>query len=141
IPQTLSVALTYDLPLGRGQRFLNKGGLLNKALGGWQLSSIFRINSGGLLPITSSLCNVPAQFGAGCFPGIIPGANPYAQTGGFDPKKPYLNKAAFESPAGFNFYTGQGNPIGHLRTKAYRNNDINLEKTTSITERLKFGFY
>jgi hypothetical protein len=141
IPQTLSAALTYDLPFGSGQRFLNTGGVLNKAVGGWQVSTIFRINSGAPLPIYSSLCNVPGQFAAGCFPGIIPGANPLAQTGGFDPNKPLFNKAAFESPAGFNFYTGQGNPIGHLRTRAYRNNDITLEKTTSLTERVKFGFY
>jgi hypothetical protein len=40
----------YELPFGRGKRFLNEGGLLNRVVGGWQVTSIVQISSGA--PIT-----------------------------------------------------------------------------------------
>jgi Carboxypeptidase regulatory-like domain len=36
----------YELPFGKGKRFLNEGGLLNKVIGGFQLSTIIRYGSG-----------------------------------------------------------------------------------------------
>jgi Carboxypeptidase regulatory-like domain len=41
----------YELPFGKGRRFLNRGGLLDVAFGGWQFSSIARISSGAPLTI------------------------------------------------------------------------------------------
>jgi Carboxypeptidase regulatory-like domain len=40
----------YELPLGKGRRFLNRGGIVDAVLGGWQFSSIARISTGA--PIT-----------------------------------------------------------------------------------------
>ncbi|MGH9944054.1 MAG: hypothetical protein ACRD9R_17050, partial [Pyrinomonadaceae bacterium] len=45
----------YDLPLGRGRRFLNRGGLVNALLGGFQLGGIVRYESGQPLSIVSNL--------------------------------------------------------------------------------------
>jgi len=42
----------WQLPFGRGRAFLNTGGVANAILGGWQLTGIFRWNSG--LPITAA---------------------------------------------------------------------------------------
>ena len=36
----------YELPFGRGKRWLNSGGLSNQIFGGWTLTSIVRISSG-----------------------------------------------------------------------------------------------
>jgi hypothetical protein len=36
----------YELPFGKGKRFLNEGGVLNKLVGGFQLSTIIRVGSG-----------------------------------------------------------------------------------------------
>lgn len=41
----------YELPFGRGKRFLNEGGLVNQLFGGWQLTSILQIASGAPLSI------------------------------------------------------------------------------------------
>jgi hypothetical protein len=44
----------WELPVGRGKTFLGEsGGVVNAVLGGWQLSSIFRWNSG--LPVEAPL--------------------------------------------------------------------------------------
>ncbi|MCA1630938.1 MAG: hypothetical protein LC774_11485, partial [Acidobacteria bacterium] len=43
----------WQLPFGRGRKWLSEGGVANAILGGWQLSSIFRWNSG--LPVEAPL--------------------------------------------------------------------------------------
>jgi hypothetical protein len=45
---------TYDLPFGKGRRFLNQGGVVNGIFGGWTLGTIFVIQTG-----------TPAQIGNG----------------------------------------------------------------------------
>ena len=45
---------TYDLPFGKGRKFLDRGGIVNGVLGGWSLGTIFVIQSGN-----------PAQIGNG----------------------------------------------------------------------------
>jgi hypothetical protein len=39
----------YELPFGRGKRFLNQSGLVNHIVGGWQLGNIVQIASGAPL--------------------------------------------------------------------------------------------
>jgi hypothetical protein len=46
IPDNLSIAYVYDLPWGKGKKFLNHGGVLNQILGGWKTSGILRYQSG-----------------------------------------------------------------------------------------------
>jgi carboxypeptidase family protein len=136
-PQVVTVALIYELPIGAGKRFLSKGGAVDKVLGGWQVNTIVRVSSGIPLHIYSGTCNIPPQFGEGCLPGILPGANPFAQSkGNFDPNKPLLNAAAFESASSFSFYPGVGPRITNLRGFGYHNQDIGLTKTTRVTERV-----
>jgi hypothetical protein len=36
----------YELPFGRGQKFLNYGGVVNQIIGGWKLASIFQVQTG-----------------------------------------------------------------------------------------------
>ncbi len=44
----------YDLPFGRGQRFLNHGGAVNEVVGGWKTSFVFQAQTGDPVFITSS---------------------------------------------------------------------------------------
>lgn len=45
----------YELPFGRGQRFLNRGGITNALLGGFQLGTIVRYVSGQPLSLVADL--------------------------------------------------------------------------------------
>ena len=120
VPQIFSLAMVYELPVGKGKRWLSTGGILGKVLGGWEITNIFRASSGIPFFIRSGNCNVPAQFRAGCIPGILPGADPFAQDkGNFDPNQPLLNRGAFEPADSFNFYFGQGPRISDFRGFAY----------------------
>jgi carboxypeptidase family protein len=138
VTHLLSAALVYDLPVGKGRKYLDKGGAANAILGGWQLSTIFRYSSGIPFFFRSSFCNVPGQFRAGCIPAVKGGANPFAQDlGSYDPHKgPLFNKDAFESVDSFNFYYGTGARVTAYRGFAFRNQDLSLVKNTSLGGRM-----
>lgn len=59
IPHTFVLSYIYELPVGKGKKFLNMGGLTDKVLGGWQVGGVQRYQSGQ--PISFS-CN-GGQFG------------------------------------------------------------------------------
>ncbi len=48
---TINVNAIYELPFGKGKRFLNSGGIVNALLGGWQVTSIVNVSSGAPLSI------------------------------------------------------------------------------------------
>jgi len=87
IPHTFVLSYLYELPVGKGKRFLNKGGLTDKVLGGWQVGGIQRYQSGQ--PLSFS-CN-GGQFGGpiagfdGCLRlNRIPGQSLLSGSSGFD---------------------------------------------------------
>ena len=138
VPQTLVLSLTYELPVGTGKRWLSHGGPLEKVIGGSTTSNVFRAQSGIPFVFRSSYCNVPAEFRVACIPGILPGANPWAQNGHINPSKPLFSSAAFEPASDFNFYTGQGSRVSDLRGPAYYNHDFAILKDFRIGEKVTF---
>lgn len=51
---TFNVLASYDLPFGRGQRFGNSAGWVDKLIGGWNVGSIIRFGSGSPITITDA---------------------------------------------------------------------------------------
>jgi len=143
VPHTFNFSTLYDLPVGRGKRFLNTtSGLVNRVLGGWQLSTLIKISSGTPYFFRSSNCNVPDQFAAGCIPSQIAGVDPFLQSpNSFDPAKgPLLSPAAFQDPNSFNFDFGNGPRISSLRGPRFSNTDISIIKNIPLTERVGLRF-
>lgn len=141
VPQVLSTAMINELPFGRGKRFLNMGGVVDKLLGGWSISNVFWASSGVPFYFRSGNCNVPEQFRVSCVPGILPGANPWAQgKGTFDPNRSLFNKVAFEPVTAFDSatYYGQGSRISNLRGFGYHTHNFGLIKNTKIAEQVNF---
>jgi hypothetical protein len=137
VPQTLSFAVQYVLPFGKGQRFLSRGGPINTIIGGWEVTSILRLSSGIPLSFRNGACNLPGQFAAACIPAA--GSSPFAQTGSFDATKPLLNLSSFE-PTGelsTGYYFGSGSRISNLRGFGYYNHDFGLTKEILFTERVR----
>jgi hypothetical protein len=132
VTHVLSAALVWDLPFGKGRKFLDREGVANALFGGWQLSTLFRYSSGLPFFFRSSVCNVPGQFRVACIPSIT--GNVFAQDlGSFDPNKgPLFDRNAFESVDAFNFYHGNGPRVSDIRGFAYRNQDLSLIKNTKI---------
>jgi hypothetical protein len=53
-PHVLVFNYLLELPFGKGKRFLNRGGVVDTLLGGWQVGGIHRYQTGFPLVITSS---------------------------------------------------------------------------------------
>jgi hypothetical protein len=141
VPQVLQLSGSYDLPVGKGRRFMNQGGVAEKIIGGWEVVTLFRVSSGVPFWFRSSTCNVPSQFDMACVPAII-GPHPFLQSASkYDPDLgPLFNAAAFESPNSFNFYAGSGPRVSDLRGPGYKNEDLSLMKNTKLTEKVGLQF-
>ncbi|MCI0628812.1 MAG: hypothetical protein L0387_45405 [Acidobacteria bacterium] len=139
VPQILSIAFTYELPLGKGKRWLVSQSALEKLVGGWTFGSTYLAQSGSPFFLRSGRCNLPSQFRMGCIPAILPGAEPWAQDkNDFEPTKPLFALGAFEPVNAFDFYGGQGPRVSNLRNFGYHNHDLILMKNTRISERILF---
>jgi hypothetical protein len=131
VTHVLSAALVWDVPVGKGRKYMDTGGVANAILGGWQLSTIFRYSSGIPFYFRSSYCNVPGQFRAGCIPSTS--GDIFAQSfDNVDVTKPVFNQSAFTSPDAFNYYYGNGPRITDFRKSGYRNQDLSLIKNTRL---------
>jgi hypothetical protein len=70
-PHVLNIAGTYELPLGKGKRFANQGGVTNAILGGWRVSQNWNFQSGVPMFFTSIAGNyLYGSWGAG-LPNVI----------------------------------------------------------------------
>lgn len=54
VSQTFVASLIYQLPLGRGQRFLSNGRTANLLIGGWEVSAIISAHTGFPFTVTST---------------------------------------------------------------------------------------
>ncbi|MEO8130664.1 MAG: carboxypeptidase-like regulatory domain-containing protein [Bryobacteraceae bacterium] len=134
IPQRLVASILYTLPFGKGQKFLNQGGVVNQLVGNWQLGTITTLQSGGVVN-TSSWDSAGTNFvsnatrlncNAGVDP-ILPGNN---QNGWFNP-------AAFSNPLAGTFGNCGRNTI---RGPWMGNQDVSVHKLFPITERKNLEF-
>jgi hypothetical protein len=64
IPQQLSISYLYQLPFGKGRKFLNNNRLLDLAVGGWEIGAIQRYSSGQPLDFG---CATAASYYQNCF--------------------------------------------------------------------------
>jgi hypothetical protein len=91
IPQIINLSATYQFPFGVGRSFLNRKGVLNQLVGGWNLTPNFNAERGVPLQI-SGPCDAMT-----CRPNLI--GNPKAVPGGQNADH-WINSAAFEPPYG-----------------------------------------
>ncbi|HLK64582.1 MAG TPA: TonB-dependent receptor [Bryobacteraceae bacterium] len=132
--------LNYDVPVGRGRRFLNHGGVVNHIVGGWTFLTIQSFRSG--LPVTFSSAGSPYKYlpgegGLNIVPGQtinVPnysiGPNMFPQSA----QNPFYNINAFSYPAAFS----EGNAgSGIARTGWLWWPQYSITKTWSYKEKYK----
>ncbi len=134
IPQRFVGSILYLLPFGKGQHFLNHGGVLNQVVGGWQISTITTLQSGGVVN-TSSWDSGGTNFVSNatrlnCNPGVNPVLPNNNQNGWFNP-------AAFSNPVAGTFGNCGRNT---LRGPWMGNEDVSIVKYFRIAERKSLEF-
>jgi hypothetical protein len=55
---------TYDLPFGKGKQFANRGGVLDKVIGGWTIGSIFNFQTGTPFMLSGGNNTFNNEFGS-----------------------------------------------------------------------------
>jgi Carboxypeptidase regulatory-like domain len=133
---------TYDFPFGRGRRFLNRGGVLNRIVGEWNGNWNMILESGP--PTSVTFAGSPNRYltqgvyrpnavapGSGVTPDWTMGPNRFPSSA----QNPYLNINAFAYPAAFT--------VGTLGRNTYEAPGMvwmqfSLFKSFTIRERFKF---
>jgi hypothetical protein len=134
IPHRFVASVLYLLPFGKGQAFLNHGGVVNQVVGGWQLSTITTLQSGGVVN-TSSWDSGGTNFVSNatrlnCVPGVNPVLPNNSQNGWFNP-------AAFANPVAGTFGTCGRNT---LRGPWLGNEDLSIVKYFQLAEHKTLEF-
>jgi hypothetical protein len=143
IPNLASIAYIYDLPVGRGRKFLNHGGVANQIIGGWKISGVQAYQGGRPqnieVPVTTGTLeglafNTPNQVSG------VPMASAADRSGHFDPAvDSQFNNAAFAFPCEFCF--GTLTPTeGRVRDFPYFDEDFSLIKEWQLHESWKLDF-
>jgi hypothetical protein len=147
-PHVFKFSWIYDLPFGRGKKWLNVGGAVDKLLGGWKLVGIHQYRSGNPLQIYNSW--IWSSLGGGIIRGDV--VDGVAQTvdwqGPIDPNAgtPYLNPAAFANPPVSDSWAYALRPgtaprlLPRTRGPGWQNEDFGIMKETQLSERFVLKF-
>jgi hypothetical protein len=138
----ISIAGTYELPFGKGRTFLNKGGITNVILGGWQISPILTYATGSpLFSGTGGAVYVAGDpLGNGCAPcnraNVVSTSNMLFSYSNVYKGLPVINKADFSDPGPWAL-GNQPRVLSQLRNPWNFNENIALAKYFPIGERVR----
>jgi hypothetical protein len=128
VQHRMTVAALYDLPFGKGQRFLASGSLLDRFVGGFQFNVIMTLESGRPLLITGATNQGIATR---------PNFNPNVSVRVAHPSKTeWFNPLAFLDPPDYSF----GNvprTYSPVRGPGQQNFDMSVFKTTGLSHDVK----
>jgi hypothetical protein len=159
VPHSFVVNYLIELPFGKGRRFLNRGGFVDRLVGGWQISGVQRYRQGPLLvPFIAGGSRDFLDligFGGNLRPNIT-GQPFYTNNPAGGVRYQYLNPGAFSRPpdygGGFTaadigsaaytaYYANPSRFFGNaaptyssLRGQPFYAEDFNILKKTRLTE-------
>jgi hypothetical protein len=160
VPQNFVLSYVYELPVGKGKKWMNHGGALNQAVGGWSVSGVQRYISGqpltfccapGIPAFAGSIRydQVPGQSlfssaytGGHYRPSTDPAQNPsifnpFCQLVSPAPNCAFINpNAGPDQPIPTGFYTLGTMPrvTGAVRMPVFASEDFNLLKRFRFAE-------
>jgi hypothetical protein len=160
VPHMFVLSYLYELPVGKGKKFLNGGGVVDKILGGWQIGGVQRYQKG--VPFIPFALGTTNPFGtANPRLSLVPGQpllapnhssyNPFLGGSGctsnpdgtFTPSgtNNFFNCAAFFDPNAAGVVQTNGYSFGNLpktfgdvRSSGYLNEDFSLIKRFTLYE-------
>ncbi len=144
IPHRVVLSYTYELPVGKGKKFLDKGGVVNAVAGGWSVGGNqtyqsglpltldnLTWNSGSFTPI-GNVCTVNCGR-----PNVVAGVNPNGVSSNADfvfGASRRFNSAGFTEAPNFTF----GNAARELNVRDFAtlNEDLTVFKSFNLYERV-----
>ena len=135
----------YQLPFGKGERFLpNSNRLVDTLIGGWQLGGVTVFQTGAFLTISeqsvdSANTGILNTLGAERAD-VVPGVSPKATRGLTNSAGPvFINPAAFTFPPANAGRFGDS-AVGSVVGPGTDSVSLSLIKSIKLTERLQFQF-
>jgi hypothetical protein len=138
--QVVHASGSYDLPVGRGRKFMNSSNrVVDSFLGGWGVNYIVTYQSGQ--PFTIS-CPIPTTSYFGCNANKVPGVS---ESAGAHTQKQWLNPSAFSNPPvatvlGQSDYSPLGSTPEQVRGPGFTNVDSSLFKEFPIRDAVHLQF-
>ncbi|WP_373694106.1 carboxypeptidase regulatory-like domain-containing protein [Edaphobacter paludis] len=139
-PQSLVASLFYELPVGHGKTYMNKGGPVNTVVGGWFFSTVASYHSGTPTEVYGPCGGTAGDvLFAGChFTGaarvnVIPGVQETNKSSFHPFSTSFWNAAAFSVPAPLTF-GNEPRSLASARFYAPKNEDFTLGKKTLLFE-------
>jgi hypothetical protein len=133
VPNVVALAYTYELPIGRGRKFLSTG-IVGQIIGGWQLAGIHQYQTGK--PVQISVSNTLPIFNGSLRANVVPGVdmtlapvNPLAD--------PWFNKNAFTVPATYQLGNA-ARSYNDLRAPNMYNENLGLVRRIKVAEKVTF---
>jgi hypothetical protein len=136
--QRFVLSYVYDLPVGKGQQFMNSvHGFADRLVSGWGINGVTTFQAGFPLGLTAS----PNTTGlnTGLRPNVAAGCNKI--TSGSDQARigQWFNTSCFSVPAAYTFGNeSRTDPV--IRGPGIANYDLAMFKRTAITERFNLEF-
>ncbi|WP_026443016.1 carboxypeptidase regulatory-like domain-containing protein [Pseudacidobacterium ailaaui] len=165
-PQTFVLSYLYELPFGKGKKFLSKGGVVDKVVGGWQIGGVQRYQSGQPISFYCAT-GIPGFDNCIRYSRVQgqPLASNWVRNGHFDVAKQaifsndvynpatnpnpyrYFNYGAMYDPNSASLVNSRGYVFGdmprttsEIRSFRYLDEDFSIIKRIPITEGLTFRF-
>jgi hypothetical protein len=129
--------VTWQLPVGGGQRFLQEG-LLGKIIGGFSINTIVQAQSGFPLSISATNASLQGLAFNSLRPNIV-GNYLVNSSSKADRLKQYFNAAAFAQPVPYSFGNAP-RTLPNLRTPGYLAANFSLQRDFKFTEHTKLQF-
>ena len=150
VPRRLVVSYVYDLPFGKGKRFLSGlHGAANQLVGGWSLNGVTTMADGFPLIMTSLANTLSQQFNAGVQvspyssfmrPNVVPGCNAAISGSAQSRLRGWFNTACFTQPGALQFGNASRTDP-KLEQPGIANWDVSLNKTITVRERYSLEFH
>ncbi|MEN6601197.1 MAG: carboxypeptidase regulatory-like domain-containing protein [Bryobacteraceae bacterium] len=148
IPHFANIITSYQLPFGKGKRYLSSAGrALDLVVGGWNIASTQQYRSGTLIQISSATNQLsstifsPVQkatatgyaIKSGVSSGDLDPDNPNIRWFNYGASAPYVNTPAYTLGTASMFNTENRNPW-------WRQENISISKTFNIWESVRFTY-
>jgi hypothetical protein len=129
-PHRLNFSVSWELPFGRGKRWLDRGGVANVLLGGWQVTAVGSYQSGFPTQVFQANNN-SGLLGSGQRPNLVPGAAKATSGSTEERLTNWLNPAAWTNAAPYTWGNApRTNP--DARTPMKKQTDLAIQKTQPI---------
>jgi hypothetical protein len=120
--------VVYDLPVGKGRRFLSGNPFLDAVVGGWQASASFLAHSGQPFSVVAANSANSKALAGNWYPNVV--GNPHISNPGI---QQWYNAAAFQQPADGTFGNSRRNSlVGPGLSEV----NFSLGKNFTVTERI-----